>query len=302
VSAPESVAVCDLLRHRSVIERAVTDFLGRAWRIERVDDLGDRASHPAAVLSGGATSVFEKLGRSELVADQFAREREGLAALTSLGGVTTPTVIDMIAVDGGAILLMEAVETVERQPGHWRHYGEALARLHAVKSDAFGFETHCYGGDFLLDNGWLADWAEFFWLRRAEPRLRGARDRGDLPAGLARQVDELGARLDSLCGPRVTPSLVHGDAHQNNVLATADGPVFIDPSAHYGHPEMDLAFLDYFEPVHPELFRGYASSASIDPGFDERRELWRLPVHLAMIEVEGAKHIDRLRDALSLYS
>jgi fructosamine-3-kinase len=123
-----------------------------------------------------------------------------------------------------------------------------------------------------------------------------------LPAALAREVEELGTRLESLCGPRVAPSLVHGDAHQNNVLAAADGPVFIDPAAHYGHPELDLAVVDYFEPVSPELFRGYSDALPIDPGFGERRELWRLPFHLAMIDVEGPKHVDRLRAALSLYS
>ncbi|MEU7868053.1 fructosamine kinase family protein [Dactylosporangium sp. NPDC049140] len=49
--------------------------------------------------------------------------------------------------------------------------------------------------------------------------------------------------------PEVTPSLLHGDAQQNDLLTTAEGPVFIDVAPYYGHAGADLALVDYFAPV-----------------------------------------------------
>src|SRR5207245_5179616 len=117
----------------------------------------------------------------------------------------------------------------------------------------------------------VADWPEFFWERRLVPRLWAAVDSGHLPLDLVPQVEKLGSRLAWLCGPKVEPSLLHGDAHQNNFLSTAQGPVMIDPAVYYGHPEMDLAFVDFFAPVSGEFFQGYQEMTPLEPGFVERR-------------------------------
>jgi fructosamine-3-kinase len=131
--------------------------------------------------------------------------------------------------------------------------------------------------------------------------LKAAVDSSRLPLNLVSQVEKLSARLPSLCGPQVEPALLHGDAHQNNFLSTAQGPFMIDPSVYYGHPEMDLAYVDFFAPVSDELLRGYAEVTPLDPGFVERRDLWRIPAWLAMVEVDGPQHLGRLTDALRNY-
>jgi hypothetical protein len=41
--------------------------------------------------------------------------------------------------------------------------------------------------------------------------------------------------------------------------------------------------------------------APLDPGFDQRRDLWRIPGWLGMVEVDGPQHLDRLIDALRNY-
>jgi hypothetical protein len=48
-----------------------------------------------------------------------------------------------------------------------------------------------------------------------------------------------------------------------------------------------------YSPVDPELFRAYAESAPLDPGFAGRCELWRLSGYLAAIAVAGANAFGR---------
>jgi len=122
-----------------------------------------------------------------------------------------------------------------------------------------------------------------------------------LPPAFVTRIETLGRRLTDLCGPPVAPTLLHGDAHQNNILSTMAGPVFVDPAVYYGHPEVDLASVDIFMPVEAELWHGYQTVQPIDPGFWGRRDLWRIPFRLAMVELDGPQHLEALDAALRLY-
>jgi protein-ribulosamine 3-kinase len=286
---------------RIPIEAAVTAYLGRGWQVTRAEGKTDEASHPAAILADGAYAVFVKLGEGDLAVDQLTQEAAGLRLLTERSGVLTPEVITVVQVESGALLVLEAVQVIDREPLHWRQIGHALARLHAIKGERFGLETHCYWGSFYQDNRPLVDWPEFFWQRRIEPWLQAGVDSGRLPTTLITQVEKVGRRLEELCGPTVQPTLLHGDAHQNNFLSTAQGPVLIDPAVYYGHPEMDLAYVDFFAPVPDELFAGYRELAPIEPGFAERRDLWLIHAWLAMVAVDGPQHVEMLNAALSSY-
>jgi fructosamine-3-kinase len=283
---------------RAAVEQHVSAYLGRAWRISGVEDKTPFASHPAAVVHDDTYAVFVKFGAGVLAHDQLTQELVGLRLLSERGGARTPAGIGVVTVAGGALVLMEAVQVVERQPSDWRQMGRSLARLHNIKGSVFGLQTHCYWGSLYQDNTPAGNWPEFFWARRIELRLRAAVDSGNLPPTFVALVEKLGSRLAELGGPPVQPALLHGDAHQNNFLSTDKDVVLIDPAAYYGHPEIDLAMIDFFAPAPPEFFEGYQELAPLDPGFSRRRDLWRIPVWLAMIEVDGPQHVARLDAAL----
>ena len=286
------------------IERAVSSHLNHRWQITHIEDKSDRASHPSLVLSDGRDAVFVKLGQGQFAADQIQQEANGLRLLSEVGKVRTPRVIATLkfAERDQALLIMEAIpETIERQPEHWRQMGRALAQLHHTKGPRFGFDIHCYWGSLYQDNTPHDDWPEFFWQRRIAPRLQAALTSGNLPHELAQQVDGLRGHLNELCGPPIAPALLHGDAQQNNFLCTPNGIFFIDPSAYYGHPEIDLAHIDFFAPTPIDFFSGYQEITPIDPGFTHRRDLWRIPAWLAMIEVDGPQHVDILTAVLQKY-
>jgi len=292
---------------RLTVEQCVSAYLGRAWQVTKTEDKTDAASHPAAILADENYAVFVKLGEGDQAADQLTQELAGLRLLTERAGVLTPTGIGIVPVTGGALFIMAAVEVVERTPAHWRQMGQTLGQIHNTKGDRFGLETHSYWGSFYQDNRPLADWPDFFWQRRLEPRLRAAVDSGHLPLAIVTRVEKLGSQLAELCGPPVQPALLHGDAHQNNFLSTAQGPVLIDPAVYYGHPEMELAYIDFFAevgffaPAPDDFYAGYREVAPVDAGFAGRRNLWRIPAWLAMVQVGGPQYLEKLSTALDNY-
>lgn len=288
-------------RYRLPIEQAVSASIGQPWHIEQATDLRDLASHPCAVLTGGAVSVFAKLSQAANGLEQFEVELEGLRVLAARAGVLVPAPIGILSVEGGAILLLEAARELERTPLAWRQFGQALARVHSVRGAAFGFERQGYFGPLFQDNRPTPDWVSFYTERRLWPRLAGAIDSGSLPTETIRRVERLIQRLPGLDLPEITPRLLHGDAQKNNFISTGQGAMLIDPAVYYGFPEIDLAYVDYFEPVPADVFLGYAEVLPIDPGFAGRRELWRVAAYLAVVQVEGPAHLFRLERALKMY-
>lgn len=285
---------------RLPLEQLVSRFRERPWKITTARDLADAASHPAAILSDGGYAVFAKLSAAANALEQFKIELDGLRLLTERAGVRTPTAVGVLGVPGGAVLVLEALEAVERGPRQWREIGQTLARLHRVRRERFGLETDNYFGPLAQDNRPLDDWATFYAERRLRPLLRLAIDSGHLPLAQARPVEKLIARLPGLCGPQVAPALLHGDAQQNNFISAASGAVVIDPAPYFGHPEIDLALVDYFQDVPPDVLDGYRDELPMDPGFAERRELWRVFAYLAVIAVDGS-FVDRLSQAVQKY-
>ncbi|WP_051797229.1 fructosamine kinase family protein [Catenuloplanes japonicus] len=277
------------------IERAASSHLGRPWRVAGFTGLDDRASHPCGLLHGVSLSVFAKIGSEE----QFAAELAGLRLVRDLTAVATPPPIGVIRTEAGAVLLLEAVAEVPphaRTSAHWRALGHSLALAHRTHAPHFGLAGHDgFFGPLRQDNRPVSTdrWADFYAERRLLPHLREAVDSGNLPPALHRHVERLITRLPSLCGPEPRPSLLHGDAQQNNLLTTAHGAVWVDVAPYFGHPEVDLALLDYFAPVPDEVFHAYAEVTPIDAGFARRKELWRLFGYLAVVTVDGASAFGR---------
>jgi protein-ribulosamine 3-kinase len=288
----------------SHIERFVGNHLGHSWHITCFENLDDFASHPCALLSDGRYSVFAKFSHAANALDQFETELNSLKLLADLSGVAIPPPIGVVVAEEGVVLLLEAVAAVDRTAQHWRHMGQALARIHRVKGQQFGLHTHGYFGPIYQDNRPVIgnDWVTFYAERRLWPRLIGAIDSGHLPTKVARKVEKLMARLPNLCGPAIQPTLIHGDAQKNNFISTPTQAVVIDSSSvHFGHPEIDLAYMDYFEPVPQDVFEGYAEVLPIDPGFAERRNLWRVSGYLAVVSNGGPKYVSWLVNAVDPY-
>jgi protein-ribulosamine 3-kinase len=286
---------------RIPVEQAVSEHMGRQWTIKDARDMTEFACHHSAILSDGSYAIFAKFSEAANGLEQFEIELAGLRLLSERSGVLTPTPIGIVPVAGGSVLVLEVVQAVDRAPRHWRQIGQTLARIHKIKGDRFGLETQGYFGPLYQDNTPMNDWPTFYAERRLWPGLRLAIDSENIPPVVVRQVEKLISRLPELCGPEIVPSLLHGDAQQNNFISTEMGAVVIDPAVYYGNPEVDLACVDYFQAVPDDVFDGYQDELPIDPGFRERRDLWRVWGYLAAVTVEGPGHLGRLTEAVQKY-
>ncbi|WP_343944099.1 fructosamine kinase family protein, partial [Pseudonocardia zijingensis] len=137
-----------------------------------------------------------------------------------------------------------------------------------------------------MRNAPAPSWPEWYAADRLLPYLRTARDAGTLPAEAARAVEAVAERLPDLAGPAEPPARLHGDLWSGNVLWSPAGAVLIDPAAHGGHRETDLAMLALFGCPHlPTVLAAYDEAAPLAAGWRERvplHQLFPLLVHVVL--------------------
>nr|WP_321572161.1 fructosamine kinase family protein [Cellulomonas gilvus] len=235
-----------------------------------------RAQHRAAGrgAQGQDRPVFRKQ-RADAPAGFFRCEAAGLAWLRAAGAVPVVRVLD--AADDH--LDLERLTPVPPTRAAAAAFGRGLARLHAAGAPAFGSPAPGWVGDgwfgpldhpLPLASGSWDRWGELLAEGRLRPlgsALRGVVPQATLDA-LARVADQAEAgRWDD----DEPPARLHGDLWAGNVLWTSLGATLIDPAAHGGHRETDLAMLALFGfPFLDDVLRGYQDEHPLRAGWQRR--------------------------------
>jgi len=204
----------------------------------------------------------------------FAIEARHLAWLASACESTaaTPTVFGY----DRECLVLEWVETGRPTSDAAEQLGRTLAMIHRSGAAWFGAETEGFIGRLPLPNAPTESWPAFYAKFRVEPYVRIAFNRGRLDAGDANAICSVLDRLDKLAGPPEPPARIHGDLWSGNIVWSIDGyPRLVDPAAHGGHRETDLAMLALFgAPFLDRIFAAYNEAYPLSDGWRER-----LPLH-----------------------
>jgi protein-ribulosamine 3-kinase len=221
--------------------------------------------HQAARVDHAGGRVFIKFNERP-TPGMFAREAEGLEALRGASErILVPAVL-------GFDEAWLALEWIERGAGGGAELGVGLAAIHRHTSPAFGWKSDNWIGSLPQPNAFLDDLPAFFSERRLQAQARGAR----IPASLRSVIDRLCDRLPSLL-PQERPALLHGDLWGGNWMADAAGvPCIFDPAVHFGCREAELAFTRLFGGFPDAFYDAYTEAWPLQPGFDERVDLWNL--------------------------
>lgn len=229
-------------------------------------------------------AIFAK-SRDGAPAGFFAAEAAGLGWIADAAALPTPEVIAV----SKELLLLEWVPRGDPSAQAAERFGADLAELHRAGADGYGAPWPGFIGRLTMDNDGVSsgEWPEFFAVRRLEPYLRAARDTGHISTADADAVSALMTRLDSLGVPAEPAARLHGDLWSGNVHWAADGRVFlIDPAAHGGHRESDLAMLALFGAPHLDrILAAYAEAAPLGSGWRDRvglHQLFPILVHAVM--------------------
>lgn len=231
-----------------------------------------------------------------------------------------PAVIGVPAVRhaDSQLLVLEWIEPGRPNDRSRRQFGRDLARLHDTGAEGFGrvFDVPDLP-DVAGDGPGVADrigsvpvdptpcdtWNELFADRRLRPLVASAIDRGRLDPAAAALSERVVAKLDGLTGEREPPSRVHGDLWSGNIQWASDGTGWlIDPHAHGGHRETDLAMLALFGGLGGPILAGYQDEHPLAEGWEDRQPLHQLTPLLAHAILFGGGYGAQVMAVLRRYA
>jgi fructosamine-3-kinase len=232
----------------------------------------------------------------------FTTEAAGLEWLRAPDVIPVPAVL-AVADEPPNRLVLEWIDeggrTTERTEAA---LGTALAALHAAGAPAFGREDRRTTGSRGLPNEPCATWAEFYRENRLLPLARLAREANALPTNAIAQLERVASRLEDF-GAAEPPARLHGDLWAGNRLVDAHGRSWlIDPAAHGGHREFDLAMMRLFGGFGARCFSAYEEVSPLAPGWQDRVALHQIAPLVVHAIKFGGGYVASAHQAIAAYA
>ncbi|MBO0833177.1 MAG: fructosamine kinase family protein [Actinobacteria bacterium] len=242
--------------------------------------------------------AFAKLGNGPALANAasngFAAEAAGLRWL----GAAEATGVPSVLAETADCLVIDWVDEHRPRRDAAARFGQELAGLHAAGAQwcgTSGLGAPRFGAPW---PGVIAglplpndaepgeNWPDWYAARRVLPYAQIAAQAGTLSAADVGLIEAACARFADVAGPAEPPARLHGDCWSGNVLWSGGRGWLIDPAAHGGHRETDLAMLALFGAPHLDaILAGYQAVAPLADGWRERvplHQLHPLLVHVCL--------------------
>ena len=237
-------------------------------------------------------SKHDRWGRASLEGE--AAGLRWLAEAEAEGGLHAARVVSVSPYE----LVEERIVVQSSGTDAARRAGAALARTHAAGAPWWGSPPPGWQGSYRIDasltptvdeSDAASTWGAFYAESRVMAYVRVLRDEGSYGQREVAVFERLAARLVDGAFDAPQPALVtqkghevarlHGDLWAGNLLWDANpnnatGAALIDPMAHGGHAETDLAMLALFGCAHlDDLICSYNEVSPLADGWRERVSL-----------------------------
>ena len=250
---------------------------------------GDINTATALTLDDG-TLIFMK-SNTPSSEQMFRAEADGLEAIRATGAIGVPEVLALGTDKGFSFLLLEFIKPGKQVKDFWETFAVELSQMHKHPVGMrYGFKSDNWIGAGKQRNTRSDSWISFFRDYRLQPRFEAAKNY--LSSSDCRRFDALLSHLDEYLIEPDAPSLIHGDLWSGNMISGNDGKGWlIDPAVYYGCAEADIAMTELFGGFDREFYQCYQSVGKLQPGYEDRRDLYNLYHLLNHLNLFGAGYL-----------
>ena len=177
---------------------------------------------------------------------------------------------------------------------------EAIINIHSILNNFYGFPFNTQIGGVEHKNNKNDNWASFYAETRLYYFLNILNKKNLIDLKSSKKIEKIILKINDFIPQKPQSRLMHGDLWEGNILFNNyvfNG--FIDPGSFYGHNEMELAYLRWFNPqfVDKNFLNIYNDYISIDKNYKNYEPIYQLYYalcNLALWDKSYIKEVNRL--------
>ena len=174
-----------------------------------------------------------------------------------------------------------------------------LTQLHSNSSEKFGFYFDTQIGGMRQYNNFDRNWAVFFAEKRLNVIFETICKTNPMPKKINQNLENLIRSLNEKIPSNPKPSLLHGDLWEGNILFNNGKFVgLIDPGSFYGHNEMEIAYLRWFNLIGEDFIKKYSEFISIDKMYFSYEPIYQLYYSLLNVHLWDRRYIQDVENLL----
>ena len=200
------------------------------------------------------------------------------------------------------LLIMSYINNDDDQPNQTNDdLLNSIISLHSNKSKNYGFSFDTQIGGLKQINSSSKNWLEFYRDKRLTYIFELVNKNQPMDETINTKIDLLIKKMDNFIPNKPISSLLHGDLWEGNILFKNKKFVgFIDPGSFYGHNELEISYLRWFNPkfIDESFLDKYNDHIKIDKYYLEYEPIYQLYYSLLNVYLWDRSYIEDVRKLL----
>ena len=225
-------------------------------------------------------------------------ERDNLVFLNKQKFNYFPNIINY----NGRFLIMSFISNNDDQPEKTNvDLLNSIISIHSIKNQDYGFDFDTQIGGLKQINSKSKNWKEFYTDKRLSYIFDLVNKNKPMDKSINTKIDLLIKKMDNFIPTNPRPSLLHGDLWEGNILFKNKKFVgFIDPGSFYGHNELEVSYLRWFNPkfIDNNFLDKYNDHIKVDKYYLEYEPVYQLYYSLLNVYLWDRRYVEDVRRLL----
>ena len=199
-------------------------------------------------------------------------------------------------------LIMSFIDSNDDQPEK-THVDllNSIISIHSIRNQDYGFDFDTQIGGLKQINSKSKNWKEFYTDKRLSYIFDLVNKNKPMDKSINTKIDLLIKKMDNFIPTNPRPSLLHGDLWEGNILFKNKKFVgFIDPGSFYGHNELEISYLRWFNPkfIDNNFLDKYNDHIKVDKYYLEYEPVYQLYYSLLNVYLWDRRYVEDVRRLL----